>query len=152
RCWGLDMIEITSVCFAQDTKPSRRSFLIGATAVGSNLIVGFAAHAEGAPDAVKSATNPFAGYVQIAPDETVTVFSAHMDMGQGIYHGLASLVQEELDADWAKVTVVGGYGNTALYGNRGGKVQFTGGSTGTASSWERYRRAGATARAMLVAA
>ena len=44
------MIEITSVCFAQDTKPSRRSFLIGATAVGSSLIVGFAAHAEGAPD------------------------------------------------------------------------------------------------------
>src|SRR5262249_27011291 len=53
-----------------------------------------------------------------------------------------------------KVSVVGGFGNPALYGNlnMGGKVQFTGGSSGTASSWERYRRAGATARAMLVAA
>ena len=148
------MIDIASVRLVQDTQPSRRSFLIGATAVGSSLIVGFAAHAEGAPDTVKPAASPFAGYVEIAPDETVTVFSAHMDMGQGIYHGLASLVQEELDADWAKVTVVGGSGNTALYGNvrLGGKMQFTGGSTGTASSWERYRRAGATARAMLVAA
>ena len=148
------MIDLASVRLVQDTQPSRRSFLIGATAVGSSLIVGFAVHAEGAPDTVKPAASPFAGYLEIAPDETVTVFSAHMDMGQGIYHGLASLVQEELDADWAKVTVVGGSGNTALYGNvrLGGKMQFTGGSTGTASSWERYRRAGATARAMLVAA
>jgi isoquinoline 1-oxidoreductase subunit beta len=154
RYWELDMIDIDFVRLVQDTQPSRRSFLIGATAIGSGLIVGFAAQAEGAPDAVKPAASPFAGYVEIAPDETVTVFSAHMDMGQGIYHGLASLVQEELDADWAKVTVVGGSGNTALYGNvrLGGKMQFTGGSTGTASSWERYRRAGATARAMLVAA
>jgi isoquinoline 1-oxidoreductase beta subunit len=148
------MIDIASVRLVQDTQLSRRSFLIGTTAVGSSLIVGFAAHAEGAPDTVKPAASPFAGYVEIAPDETVTVFSAHMDMGQGIYHGLASLVQEELDADWAKVTVVGGSGNTALYGNvrLGGKMQFTGGSTGIASSWERYRRAGATARAMLIAA
>jgi isoquinoline 1-oxidoreductase beta subunit len=154
RYWELDMIDIASVRLVQDTQPSRRSFLIGATAIGSGLIVGFAAQAEGAPDAVKPVASPFAGYVEIAPDETVTVFSAHMDMGQGIYHGLASLVQEELDADWANVTVVGGSGNTALYGNvrLGGKMQFTGGSTGTASSWERYRRAGATARAMLVAA
>jgi isoquinoline 1-oxidoreductase subunit beta len=67
------MIDIASVRLVQDTQPSRRSFLIGATAVGSSLIVGFAAHAEGAPDTVKSATNPFAGYVEIAPDETVTV-------------------------------------------------------------------------------
>src|SRR5262249_35771170 len=55
---------------------------------------------------------------------------------------------------WSKVSVAGGFGNPALYGNLnvGGKFQFTGGSSGTASSWERYRRAGATARAMLVAA
>jgi isoquinoline 1-oxidoreductase beta subunit len=84
----------------------------------------------------------------------VTIYSSQMDMGQGIYHGIATLVQEELDADWTKVSVVGGFGNTALYGNVpfGGKIQMTGGSSGTASSWERYRRAGATARAMLIAA
>jgi hypothetical protein len=51
-------------------------------------------------------------------------------------------------------SVVGALGNTELYGNLpfGGKIQMTGGSSGTASSWERYRRAGATARAMLIAA
>ena len=139
---------------ALDLQTSRRSFLVGATALGSSLVVGFSAEADVAPAAAEPVANPFVGYVQIAPDDTVTIFSSQMDMGQGIYHGIATLVQEELDADWAKVSVVGGSGNTALYGNVpfGGKIQMTGGSSGTASSWERYRRAGATARAMLIAA
>ena len=139
---------------AQDFQTSRRSFLVGATALGSSLVIGFSVEADDAPDTAKPGANPFVGYIQIAPDDTVTIFSSQMDMGQGIYHGIATLVQEELDADWAKVSVVGALGNTELYGNLpfGGKIQMTGGSSGTASSWERYRRAGATARAMLIAA
>jgi isoquinoline 1-oxidoreductase beta subunit len=137
---------------AQDLLTSRRSFLVGATALGSSLVVGFSVEADDAP--AKPGVNPFVGYVQIAPDDTVTIYSSQMDMGQGIYHGIATLVQEELDADWTRVSVLGASGNTALYGNLpfGGKIQMTGGSSGTASSWERYRRAGATARAMLIAA
>ena len=137
---------------AQQIAPSRRSFLIGAAAAGSSLVVGFSTFADVAPGNAP-APNPFSGYLQISPDETVTIYSSQMDMGQGIYHGIATLVQEELDADWAKVSVVGGFGNPALYGNLnvGGKFQFTGGSSGTTSSWERYRRVGATARAMIVA-
>ena len=139
---------------ARAVAPSRRSFLIGATAAGASLLVGFSAEAAAPDGAAKTAVNPFAAYVKIAPDETVTIYSSQMDMGQGIYFGLATLVQEELDADWSKVTVVGAAGDPALYGNLtiGGAAQFTGGSTGTASSWTRYRQAGATARAMLVAA
>ena len=139
--------------FAENLRTSRRSFLIGATALGSSLVIGFSVEADDAPVASKPGANPFVGYVRIGPDDTVTIYSSQMDMGQGIYHGIATLVQEELDADWAKVSVVGGFGNTALYGNLpfGGKIQMTGGSSGTASSWERYRRAGATARAMLIA-
>jgi isoquinoline 1-oxidoreductase beta subunit len=139
---------------AQEIAPSRRSFLIGAAAAGSSLVIGFSAFADDAPGASTSAPNPFSGYLQISPDETVTIYSSQMDMGQGIYHGIATLVQEELDADWTKVSVAGGFGNPALYGNLalGGKIQFTGGSSGIRSSWERYRRAGAAARAMLVAA
>jgi isoquinoline 1-oxidoreductase beta subunit len=77
-----------------------------------------------------------------------------MDMGQGCYNGIATLVAEELGADWAQMDVIGGFGNPLLYGNLtwGGKVQGTGGSSAMASSFERYRRAGATARAMLAAA
>lgn len=139
---------------AQEIAPSRRSFLIGAAAAGSSLVIGFSTFADNAPGASTSAPNPFSGYLQISPDETVTIYSSQMDMGQGIYHGLATLVQEELDADWTKVSVAGGFGNPALYGNLalGGKIQFTGGSSGIRSSWERYRRVGAAARAMLVAA
>ncbi|MGP0059078.1 MAG: molybdopterin cofactor-binding domain-containing protein [Beijerinckiaceae bacterium] len=128
---------------------SRRGFLIGAAAAGSSLVVGFAAAGE--PPA---GTNFFTGHVKIAPDSRVTIYSAHMDMGQGIYHAIATLVQDELDADWSLVDVVGGYGNKNLFANLawGGFVQGTGGSSGTFSSWERYRKAGAVARIMLITA
>jgi isoquinoline 1-oxidoreductase beta subunit len=137
---------------APDLRPTRRGLLLGAAAAGAGLAVGVPA-LRARPAAAASGA-PYEGYVHIATDGTVTVRSAHMDMGQGIYTGLATLVAEELDADWSKVTAVGAAGNPALYGNLawGGAVQGTGGSTGMASSWERYRRAGATARAMLVAA
>lgn len=137
---------------------SRRGFLIGAAAAGGGLAIGFrldgeALAAAGAAPAGPPA-NPLAAYVRIAPDDTVTVLCAHMDMGQGIYHGLATLVAEELDAGWSQMRAAGASGNPKLYGNLawGGTIQGTGGSTGMASSFERYRRAGATARAMLVAA
>lgn len=148
------MTALAFLRLARETQPSRRAFLIGSAAVGSSLVVGYSTIAEAAADAAKPAVNPFHGYVRIAPDETVTILSSQMDMGQGIYFALATLVQEELDADWARVTVDGGYGDPALYGNLdwGGTMQGTGGSTGVNSSWLRYRRAGATARALLIAA
>src|SRR5882724_427342 len=153
-CWRRSMNDRAFTLLAQEIAPSRRSFLIGAAAAGSSLVIGFSTIADNAPGASTSAPKPFYGYLQISPDETVTIYSSQMDMGQGIYHGLATLVQEELDADWTKVSVAGGFGNPALYGNLalGGKIQFTGGSSGIRSSWERYRRAGAAARAMLIAA
>ena len=128
---------------------SRRGFLIGASAFAGGLMVGFRPTSA---SAAAAALNPFAGHVAIAPDGTVTVYSAHMDMGQGIYHGIATLVNEELMADWAKIRVEGGSANPAYYGNIawGGKIQGTGGSTGMPSSFDRYRTAGAAARLMLV--
>lgn len=137
---------------ATRAETSRRGFLAGAAAVSGGLMIGFRpAGAQTAP-AAKPAANPFAGYVTIAPDNRVTIHSAHMDMGQGIYHGLATLLNEELMADWADIRVEGGWGNPGLYGNLnwGGAIQGTGGSTGVASSFDRYRRAGAIARQMLV--
>ena len=132
---------------------SRRHFILGATAIGASLVVGYAVAAESAGPS-GATPNPFAGYIRIDPDNKVTIYSAHMDMGQGIYQAVATLAQEELDADWSRIEVAGGSGDPALYGNlaMGGKFQLTGGSTGTASSWRRYRVAGATARAMLIAA
>jgi len=148
------MAQLSLAPIDRNLRTSRRSFLIGAATFGSSLVVGFSVKADVSQVAAKPGDNPFVGYVQIAPDDSVTIYSSQMDMGQGIYHGIATLVQEELDADWNKISVVGGFGNVALYGNLllGGVVQMTGGSTGTTSSWQRYRQAGATARAMLIAA
>ena len=136
-------------------KPSRRQFLVGAAAAGAGLTIGFhvprGRAAEGGATASVTADTVNA-YVRIAPDGTVTVLSAHMDGGQGIYTGVATLVAEELDADWSQMRVEGAAGDTSLYGNLtwGGIAQGTGGSSSTPSSWDRYRQAGAIARAMLV--
>ena len=144
------MLNLSALGTLVEASVSRRRFILGATAAGASLVVGYSFAAEGAGQS----PNPFAGYVRIDPDNKVTVLSAHMDMGQGIYQGVATLAQEELDADWSTIHVAGASGNPALYGNlaMGGKFQLTGGSTGTASSWRRYRVAGATAKAMLIAA
>jgi isoquinoline 1-oxidoreductase beta subunit len=146
------MLNLAAINFIRETPVSRRHFIIGATAVGASFVVGYSFAAE--EGAAGAAPNPFAGYIQIDPDNKVTIFSAHMDMGQGIYQAVATLAQEELDADWSKIGVAGGSGNPALYGNlaMGGKFQLTGGSSGTPSSWRRYRVAGAAAREMLKAA
>lgn len=135
--------------------PSRRQFLIGTSAVAGGLIIGFGSHAAApAANAPKGPMDPFQGYLRIDPDNTVTVLSSQFDMGQGSYHGLATLIVEELDASWDQIDVIGASGDTALYGNIawGGAVQGTGGSTSIATSFDRYRNAGATARAMLVTA
>ena len=139
---------------------SRRRFLLGAAAVGGGLAVGFRV-AEAAEGPVQAQTpfahtqvNPLSAYLTITPEGLVIVHSAHMDMGQGSYHGLATLVAEELEADWSQMRADGAWGNTKLYGNLvwGGAMQGTGGSTAISSSFDRYRQAGAAAREMLIAA
>ncbi len=137
---------------AADTKLSRRGFLLAAAATTTGLAVGF--RPASADTAAKAAVSPFESYVEIAKDGSVTVLSSQFDMGQGAYHGLATLVVEELGVGWDRVSVQGAYGNAALYGNLawGGAAQGTGGSTSMVSSWQRYRQAGAAAREMLKAA
>ena len=134
-------------------KTTRRRFLIGASAVAGGLMVGFTPRRSHAGETAENeAINPLLGYVLIAPDNKVTVLSSQFEMGQGTYHGIATLVVEELGADWAQIDVRGVGGDPRLYGNLtwGGAVQGTGGSSSMATSFDRYRQAGATARAMLV--
>ena len=92
-------------------------------------------------------------FVRIGTDNTVTVIVKHLEMGQGTYTGLPTLVAEELDADWSQVRVEGAPADARRYNNLFmGEVQLTGGSTALANSYEQLRKAGATARAMLVGA
>ncbi len=94
--------------------------------------------------------NPF---VRVGADSSVTVVCKHHEMGQGNTTGLASLVADELDADWALVRTEYAPADPQRYGNLAmGGMQGTGGSSAIANSYVQYRQAGATARAMLVQA
>ncbi len=137
---------------------SRRQFLLGALAAGTGVAIGYrilsASPALAGEAATESGSHAFSPYLTIGGDGKVTVLSSQFEMGQGSYNGIATLVAEELDADWSAIDVIGAAGNIKAYGNIafGGTMQGTGGSTSMSTSWERYRRAGAAARAMLVAA
>ncbi|MCA3563067.1 MAG: xanthine dehydrogenase family protein molybdopterin-binding subunit [Methylocystis sp.] len=135
-------------------KASRRGFLLGSAAVSGALVIGFRPSAGSAQSATAPAEAALTPYIRIGADNRVTIAAAHMEMGQGIYHGTATLVNEELRADWSQIDVVGGANNPKAFGNLmwGGAIQGTGGSTGLASSYDRYRKAGAAARLMLVQA
>ena len=102
--------------------------------------------------------DPVHPYVRVHQDGTVVAYSNQIEMGQGAHTGLATIVAEELDADFASVRVVnaanGARPGGDVYGTPagGGFVQLTGASTSTKGFWERYRLAAAQARARLVAA
>ena len=131
-------------------QPTRRGFLkLSAGAIGG-LLIGTAvphrsvAQNAGANDAM---VTPF---VHITPDNRVIVLSKHLDKGQGAATGLATLVAEELDAAAEQVEAEHAPSNPEVYQNFLFGVQGTGGSTAMANSFDQYRQAGATARAMLV--
>jgi isoquinoline 1-oxidoreductase subunit beta len=132
---------------------SRRRFLHGAAGLTLAIYLP-AVPAAGASGKAANVTH-FApnAFLRIAEDNTVTVISKHLEMGQGTYTGLATIVAEELDADWSQVRVEGAPADAKRYNNLSwGPAQGTGGSTAIANSWQQLRQAGAAARAMLVAA
>jgi len=134
------------------SEPSRRAVL-GAGAAG--LLLGFVWSPGTARVAQAASPAVFApnAFVRVAPDNTVTVMIKHLEMGQGVYTGLAAIVAEELDADWSQMRAEHAPSDAKLYANLAfGTIQGTGGSTAVANSWEQLRKAGATARAMLVSA
>src|SRR5512139_1675666 len=133
---------------------SRRRFLQG----GAGLTLGFCLPALAGPGkAGDSAVGPIQfepnAFLRIGTDDSVTVISKHLEMGQGTYTGLATILAEELDADWKTVRIEGAPADARRYNNLfWGPAQGTGGSTAMANSWEQLRRAGAAGRAMLAGA
>ena len=137
------------------TPVSRRDFLGNSAAAASALVVGFhvpfipgQSHAQ-APLAVSPEVN---AWVVIKPDDTVVVRIARSEMGQGSLTGLAQLVAEELECDWAKVTTEYPTPGQNLARNRIWGNFSTGGSRGIRDSHDYVRKGGATARTMLVQA
>lgn len=134
---------------------SRRGFLKATGGLTLGVIVPQTLAQSGPGKTVGAAAAAFEpnAFVRIAPDSTVTVIVKHLEMGQGTYTGLPTLVAEELDADWSQVRAQGAPADAKRYNNLlWGEAQGTGGSTAIANSYEQLRKAGAAARAMLVAA
>jgi isoquinoline 1-oxidoreductase beta subunit len=149
----------------QPLLPTRREFL--KSAAGASVLaltIGFewaastrralGAASPGAP-VPGAAPRPFApnAFVRVGSDDSITVIAKHLEMGQGSYTGLATILAEELDADWSKVTVESAPADAKLYNNLAfGPVQGTGGSSAMSNSYAQLRDAGAKARAVLVSA
>jgi isoquinoline 1-oxidoreductase beta subunit len=132
---------------------SRREFIAAAAlTAGGALLVGCSPANLMSVGAEKIDFGPFGPFVRITPDSVVTVISKHIEFGQGNHAGLAAMVAEELDADWATLKVEQAPANTKIYANLGMGVQGTGGSSAIANSWMQLRTAGAAARAMFVEA
>ena len=119
---------------------SRREFVKLGTIGGAGLMLGWSlpAEAQAAGEAVE--LRPL---ILIDPDGQVTVFAQNPDMGQGVKTALPLIIAEELDVDWAAISVRQSQWDTRL------RNQFSGGSLSIRLNYAAMRQAGASAREML---
>jgi isoquinoline 1-oxidoreductase beta subunit len=134
---------------------SRRALLTAGLAGGFllafHLPVGAVNEPVQSPDITTGKFAPNA-FIRIDPTGLTTLVMPQVEMGQGIYTGVAMILAEELDADLKQVTVEHAPANEKLYANPAFGIQATGGSTSVRAFWTPLRNAGASARAMLVQA
>ena len=130
-----------------ETQMDRRLFLKSSTLAGGGMLLGFSWMLSR-----KDKANGFAenwvevnGYIKIAENGMVTIMSPNPEGGQNVKTSMPMIVAEELDADWEKVVVEQAPLDTDKYTR-----QFIGGSQAIRQSWERLRRAGASAKYMLM--
>ena len=128
--------------------PTRRSFIASTLAASGAFQLGFSLF----PAQAQNATPELNAWVVIAPDESVTIRIARMEMGQGTLTGLAQLVAEELECDWSKVRTEYPTPGQNLKRNRVWGNFATGGSRGIRDSHDYVRKGGAASRMMLVSA
>jgi len=130
---------------------SRRTFIKLTGLAGGGLVLAMSM-GPGARTALAQTKSPGAEvtlnpYIQIRPDNTIVLYAKNPEVGQGVKTSLPMIVAEELDADWSTVEVRQAVIDAKLYG-----AQVAGGSTSTPTNWDPLRKAGATARMMLVGA
>lgn len=136
------------------TTTNRRNFLKITATISSGLVLGFnLSEGEAAGLEVLDPTQSLEGeitfnsYLSISPDGVITISSPNPEVGQNIKTSFPMIVAEELDADWSTLKIVQAPLDTKRF-----ERQLTGGSGAIPHSWERLRKAGATARQMLVEA
>jgi isoquinoline 1-oxidoreductase beta subunit len=136
-------------------RPSRRNLLKSGLAGGFLLAFHMPVYAVNEPEqAPDSTTGKFApnAFIRIARDGTTTLVMPQVEMGQGVYTAVAMILAEELDADFSKVVLEHAPPDDKLYGNPIFGIQVTGNSNSIRAFWKPLRNAGASARAMLIAA
>jgi isoquinoline 1-oxidoreductase subunit beta len=129
----------------------RRKFLQTSLAGATGLIVGF--YLPGRREVLAAEMSPAAmnAFIHVSPDNIVTIMVSKSEMGQGVATSLPMLAAEELECDWRKIRFE--FAPAArVYFDPAFGMQGTGGSTSIHSSWEPLRKAGASAREMLIAA
>ena len=124
-------------------KLNRRGFIKASTMIGGGILLSFRANDSLANSLPAEVT--FNSYLSISPDNVITIFAPNPEVGQNIKTAFPMIVAEELDADWKNVKIVQAHLDTKKF-NR----QATAGSGAMQHSWDRLRKAGATARQMLI--
>ena len=134
---------------------SRRSFLGSATGLGFAISFGPRGAWLISGAEARAAGHEIGAWVRIAPDDRITIITPAAEMGQGSMTGVPVALAEELDADWAKVTLEMAPAEPEIYGyagRRGGKSMRITGSRAVMSYFEPMRFAGAQVRKVLVQA
>lgn len=135
-----------------NTKINRRSFLKVSALAGGGMVLSFSWLAGCKPTAKEMLEMPkewfeLSSYIKIGDNGLITIFSPNPEFGSNVKTSMPMLVAEELDVEWKNVMVE----QADFYPERFDR-QFTGGSQGIRQGWKPMRTAGATAKAMLVAA
>ena len=128
-------------------KLDRRDFLKLGTVAGGGLVLGVYVHREKPWAEASTSFHPNV-FVQIDRDETVMIWVSKSEMGQSVFTTLPTIVADELDCDWNRVKVVQADAHPDKYGSQ----RTVGSRSVRRGAWMGLRKAGASARAMLVAA
>jgi isoquinoline 1-oxidoreductase beta subunit len=131
------------------TNVSRRNFLKGAGIATGGLVIAVALPANALAEKgilSKSSTNTLNAFIHLEENGDTVIYCGRCEMGQGISTALPSAVADEMEADWQRVTVKQGDADEKF------GPQATGGSASIRVMYQPMREAGATAKALLIAA
>lgn len=125
---------------------TRREFIKIVSVSGAGLVLAGYVNPFYKENKIPANLNPSV-YFSIDSNGIITVTYHRSEMGQGSKTSLPMIVADELDADWKDVKIIQAQAHQTKYGS-----QSTGGSTSVRIFYETLRKAGATARIMLIKA
>src|ERR1700731_2219121 len=146
---------MSSPTVAGPANPARRALPKAGAATGGAFLLGFYLPlGRGAPRQAPAGVQRFEpnAFIRIDRQGQVTLVMPQVEMGQGIYTAVAMILAEELDVAFEHVVLEAAPPNDKLYGNPTFGIQVTGNSNSVRAFWLPLRKAGASARAMLVEA